>query len=101
MVVPEERSKTIVVALDGRVSSRTVPHLCEVVHTALEASDADLVVCDLGALAEPSPLDLDLLGALARLQLMTKRLGRSLRLRNVPGQLEDLLKLTGLDEVLL
>lgn len=101
MVVPEERPKTLVVVLEGQISSRTVPRLCETVRAALEGNDAELVVCDVGALAEPVCLSMDVLDALARLQLTAKRLGRSIRLRNVPPQLADLLKLTGMDDVFL
>lgn len=101
MVVPEERPKTIVVVLDGQISSSTVPRLCENLRAALEASDAEVVVCDVGTLAAASPVTLDVLDALARLQLTAKRLGRTVRLANVSTQLQALLTLTGLSETLL
>ena len=71
--------------------------LCERVRALLGGGEGR-IVCDVGALADP---DLGTVEALARLQLTVKRLGGALRLRGTSAQLEELLTLTGLEEVLL
>lgn len=101
MVVPEERPKAIVVVLDSQISSKSIPRLCENLRAVLEASDADVVVCDVGTLVAASPVTLDVLDALARLQLTAKRVGRRLHVANASSQLRTLLTLTGLSETLL
>ncbi len=55
------------------------------------------IVCDVGAVVDP---DLATVDALARLQLTVKRLGGSIELRGATRHLEELLALTGLEEVL-
>ena len=45
-------------------------------------------------------MDLAVVDTLARLALAERRCGRRLRLGNVPGELRDLLVLTGLDGAL-
>ena len=62
----------------------------------LEASDADLVVCEVGPGVEPDAVTLD---AVARLQLAARRRGRRVYLRHVPRELAELLAFTGLAEV--
>jgi anti-anti-sigma regulatory factor len=87
---------TIVLGIGGSIARADVPGLCEWLRALLEGSDADLVVCDVGALACPDAVTVD---ALARLQLTAHRLGRSIGLRHASSELRDLLDLTGLGEV--
>jgi ABC-type transporter Mla MlaB component len=87
---------TIVLVLSGPIARAAVPRLCERVRVLLERSDADLVVCDVGALMEADAVTLD---ALARLQLTARRLGRRVRVLDACGQLQDLLALSGLTGV--
>jgi hypothetical protein len=55
-----------------------------------------VLICELG----PVQADLRVVELLARLQLLTRRLGGELRLRNCPEELRSLLELTGLAEPL-
>lgn len=55
------------------------------------------VTCDVAALTHP---DAGVIGALARLGLIARRLGVELRLSHVSDELAELLRLAGLDEVL-
>ena len=48
---------------------------------------------------QPTPLDLEVVDALARLQLAARRAGRSIRLVNPSQELRDLLELAGLLDV--
>jgi ABC-type transporter Mla MlaB component len=58
---------------------------------------ARTIVCDVAALTQA---DLDAIELLARLQLVAKRHGYQLRLRDVSRELEDLIVFVGLDPVL-
>jgi ABC-type transporter Mla MlaB component len=87
---------TITLVISRPVARAGIPGLCERVRLLLEGSDADLVVCDVGALVDPDAATID---ALARLQLTALRLGRQVRLLHACGDLKDLLALTGLSEV--
>ncbi|MDQ3723160.1 MAG: STAS domain-containing protein [Actinomycetota bacterium] len=60
------------------------------------ASDADVVVCDVGALVA----DLAAIEALARLRLTARRLGCGLRLRHPSRALEQMVAFCGLYDVL-
>jgi anti-anti-sigma regulatory factor len=91
-----EPSATVVV-LNGRIARADIPALCERVRVLLEGSDAELVICDVGALVDPDAVMVD---ALARLQLTARRLGRRIRLRDACGELQELLALMGLGDVL-
>ena len=84
------------VEIAGRIDRADIPALCDRVRVALEASTADLVVCDVGALSDPDCVAVD---ALARLQLTVGRLGCRLRLRHVSPELHALLCFVGLSEV--
>jgi anti-anti-sigma regulatory factor len=86
----------MIVEIAGRIDRADIPALCERVRVALEASTADLVVCDVGALTDPDCVAVD---ALARLQLTVGRLGCRLRLRHVSPELHALLCFVGLSEV--
>jgi hypothetical protein len=63
----------------------------------LERSEAELVVCDVGALVEPDAVAVE---ALARVWLTVRRLGRRVRLRRSCQELEELLAFMGLADIL-
>jgi ABC-type transporter Mla MlaB component len=86
---------SIVLVISGPVAGDEVLSLCERVRGLLERSGADLVICDVGALDDP---DADTVDLVARLQLTARRLGRSVRLMDACGELQDMLELTGLSE---
>lgn len=94
--MPRPEPGTIVVGIGGPLARADVPTLCERVRVLLERSGAGVVVCEVGAFAHPDAVTVD---ALARLQIMTQRLGRSVRLRHVSGELQELLDLMGLGDV--
>lgn len=93
---PPPEPSTIVLVLGGPISRTDLERLCERVRAFLESSDADLVLCDVGALVYPDCVTVD---ALARLQLTARRLRRQVQLLEAPGELRDLLSLTGLSDV--
>ena len=82
----------------GRIALPEIPALCDRVHAALQRVDAELVVCDVGALVD---IDLVTVCALARLKLTARRLGCGLSLRHASRELQELLAFVGLAEVLL
>ncbi|MBA2476920.1 MAG: hypothetical protein H0V40_13310, partial [Actinobacteria bacterium] len=66
------RPSTIVLALGGSLARADLPALCASFRVLLEASEADVVLCDVGALVDVDAAAID---ALARLQLTARRLG--------------------------
>jgi len=86
-----------VLVIGGSITPAEVPGLCERVRILLEGSDAELVVCDVGAIVDP---DLCTISALARLQLTARRLGRRIRLRRASTELQQLRDFAGLADVL-
>jgi ABC-type transporter Mla MlaB component len=96
-VGPPLEPSTIILVISGPIARGDAPWLCEQVRVLLERSDADQVVCDVGALVDPDAATVD---ALARLQLTARRVGRQLRLRHACEGLRDLLALTGLEDVI-
>lgn len=94
---PPPGPRTVVLVVDGPIRRGAVPALCEQVRNLLVTRRADLVTCDVAALA---PADATAIDALARLQLTARRLGRAIRLRDAPDELRDLLTLTGLRDSL-
>jgi ABC-type transporter Mla MlaB component len=94
---PPPGPRTVVIVVRGRIASEAVAGLCERVRSLLVTRGADLVTCDVAALA---PADATAIDALARLQLTARRVGRAIRLRDAPDELRDLLILTGLREAL-
>ena len=93
---PPPEPITIVLDIGGPIDRADIPGLCERVRVLVEASDAVVVVCDVGALTDPDAVAVD---ALARLQLTARRLGRPIRLRHACGELQELLALMGLSDV--
>jgi hypothetical protein len=92
---PPERSSTVLV-VGGPIARAEIPALCERVRETLECGREGAVDCDVGAL-EPNAVTVE---ALARVQLMARRLGRRVRFRDAPPELLGLLGLMGLDEAL-
>jgi ABC-type transporter Mla MlaB component len=88
----------ILMDVGGRIALPEIPALCDRMHAMLERVDAELVVCDVGALAD---IDLVTVAALARLKLTARRLGCGLSLRHPSRELEELLAFVGLADVLL
>ncbi|MFF8842579.1 STAS domain-containing protein [Streptomyces sp. NPDC015127] len=97
----------IVMRIAGRVAPGDAPRLCEELSALLRddgttaGGDArgcrpEVVVCDVGGLAQTS---LAVVDALARLQLTARRHGTRIRLRNAPPELVALLDLVGLVEL--
>lgn len=90
------KERVAVLVIDRPITPCDVPALCERVR-ALATRGRAQIVCDVSCLAEA---DLGTVDALARLQLAVKQLGSSISLRGASRELEDLLALTGLQEVL-
>jgi ABC-type transporter Mla MlaB component len=88
---------TLVLAVVAPVTRAHVPRLCAGVRSLLEASGADRLVYDVGALGDPDAATVD---ALARLRLTARRLHCEVRLRNASPRLRELLALVGLSDVL-
>ena len=93
---PPEPSATFLV-LNGPIARADIPTLCEGARALLERNNADLIVCDVGALIDP---DAETVDALARLQLTARRLGRRVLIRDACGELQALLDLMGLRDAL-
>ncbi|MGH2701947.1 MAG: STAS domain-containing protein [Actinomycetota bacterium] len=93
---PPHGANTVVMVIEGPIAPADVAELCECVRQLLASSNAELVICDVGALTRPDAATID---ALARLQLTARRLGSQVRLRHACGALQDLLALVGLSEV--
>jgi ABC-type transporter Mla MlaB component len=82
--------------LSGRIAAADVPQLCERARLQLERSGSAVLICEVGALADPDATAVD---ALARLQLTARRLGGDIRLRHASPELLELLDLFGLSGV--
>ena len=83
--------------ISGPLTPAGAAALCERARSELERSGAEVLVCDVGALSHP---DAGTIEALARLQLMARRLGCRMRLRDPSPELAELLDLFGLADVL-
>ena len=94
---PHSAPKAVALVIDGRVARADIPRLCERARALVEASDAEVVVCDVGAVANP---DAVLVDALARLQLTALRLGCRMWVGRPTHDLRDLVTLMGLARVL-
>jgi ABC-type transporter Mla MlaB component len=88
---------SIVLVFGGPVTRDDVPGLCDNVCALLQASDAGLILCDVGAVVDP---DVAAVEALARLRIATRRLGRRMRVRNASPEFEELLAFMGLGDAL-
>jgi ABC-type transporter Mla MlaB component len=79
------------------VRGADLPALCERVRAVLDRDEADLIICDLGAVPRA---DLGTVEVLARLQLTARRGGSTVQVRRAPAGLAELLRLVGLDSCL-
>ncbi|MFE3665844.1 STAS domain-containing protein [Streptomyces sp. NPDC059164] len=92
----------ITLTVTGRVSRAVVPDLCAELERALAAPRGAAPVpgaavdCDVGGVVRP---DLTAVEAVARLGLVARRAGVTLRLLRVPPELRALLDLVGLADV--
>jgi ABC-type transporter Mla MlaB component len=87
---------TTVLSLGGPLARTDLPALCERGRALLEASGAEVLVCDASRLVNVDVVALD---AFARLQLTARRLGGRICVRHAPVELEELLRFTGLAEI--
>ncbi len=89
---PGER-RTIHLDLRVPMDPAEAASLCRLLRTILEGTDAEMVVCDVGALTDP---DIGTVDTLARLQLTARRLRREIALGHASPELRALLGLVGL-----
>jgi ABC-type transporter Mla MlaB component len=94
--LPADPSPEIELGMSGRIERAEIPGLCERVQVLLTLQAVDRLVCDVGAIVAPDAVTVD---ALARLQLTARRLGREVRIRHAPRELQELLALMGLSDV--
>jgi ABC-type transporter Mla MlaB component len=82
--------------LTGALSALYAEELGRRIRDEFESGRAWLVICDVSAIGIA---DIATVGALARLQLLARRCGGSVRLSHPSDQLRGLLMLTGLDGI--
>ena len=87
----------VVLRVYGSLDPEGVPNLCRRVCALLDKTDATTVLCDVGGMRDQDAVAVD---ALARLQLVLRRTGRTLWLRKPSRHLRELLTVTGLADVL-
>lgn len=98
MAAPDDdKPGTVVLVVRGTIGPGEIPQLCVEALDLLEASGADMVVCDVGGVLDS---DVGTIDALARLALTLRRLGRRVQLRDPCPGLRALVTLTGLGDVL-
>ena len=90
---PERSTGLLVIA--GPIAEGDVQALCERLDVVIATSDAQVVVCDVGAL----PANARAIEALARLQLTARRRQRRIRLQRASPELQQLLQFVGLADV--
>ena len=88
---------TLVFAIEGPIARSDLPGLCRRVRSVLEGSGAEVALCDVSTVAEVDAVSVE---ALARLQLLARRLGCQVRLQNASDELLDLVAFMGLTNVL-
>ena len=88
---------SVVCHLDGPIERAEVGGLCDRARPFLEMHPDVGFVCDVGDLA---PADLTAVDALARLQLIARRMGREIGVRHARLELLALLDLVGLADCL-
>jgi anti-anti-sigma regulatory factor len=87
----------ILIAIDGPIHRADIASLCDRFRARLDDARPGWVVCDVRALTSPNAAAVD---ALARLQLMARRLGLQVRVSGASAELVELLSLAGLLGVL-
>jgi len=90
------RPTTVVFAVAGPIARADLPAICGDVAALLDATGADVALCDVRGL----PADAAAVDALARIQLAARRMGRQVVLRHAADDLRDLLAFVGLSGVL-
>jgi hypothetical protein len=93
---PTPASGRSVLVIAGVIASADARALCERLRISPGRSNADPVICDVGALVDP---DLGTIDALARLALSARRLGHEIRLRQASWELIELVAMVGLADV--
>jgi ABC-type transporter Mla MlaB component len=93
-----EQTIPAVLVLRGPIAPRDIPALCRRARGLLEQSEAELMVCDVGALADPDAVTVE---ALARVRLTARRLGCRVHLREPCVELLELMAFMGVADVLL
>jgi ABC-type transporter Mla MlaB component len=88
---------TLVFSIEGPIARADLPGLCRRVRTVLEGSGAGVALCDVSTVVDADAVVVD---ALARLQLLARRLGCQVRLRNASDELLELVAFMGLTDVL-
>ena len=83
------------IVITGPIADGDVEALCDRLRAVIATSDAQVVVCDVGAL----PANARAIEALARLQLTARRLHRRIRLQRASPELQQLLQFVGLADV--
>jgi anti-anti-sigma regulatory factor len=93
---PPPEPGTLELDIDAQIARADIPALCERVRDLLERTDANRLVCDVGAILDPDAVTVD---ALARVQLTARRLGCQVRLEHASPQLRGLMAFMGLSGV--
>ncbi len=88
--------RTLHLSIHGPIARADLPGLCNRVCGLLEASDAEVALCDVAGV-DPDVVTVD---ALARLQLAARRHRCQVRLQNASPALLDLVSFMGLRDVL-
>jgi anti-anti-sigma regulatory factor len=86
----------IEVAFGRQLERDDIPLLCDGIRSRLSTQAADVVVCDVSALAR---IDAVIVDALARLALTAQRLGLQMQVRHASPHLRGLVALMGLEGV--
>ena len=87
---------SVVLTLVGVIDDARLGGLCGTLRACLEPDGSDVVTCD----ARSAVACFGLVGALARLQLIARENGRTLRITGVRSELRVLIDLAGLADVL-
>ena len=95
--LPDPGPSTIVFAIGGPLARDELPVLCARFRAAVEETTARVVVCDVGGLGRADAVAVD---ALARVTLVARRLGCTVRLRHASDELLGLVAFMGLEGVL-
>jgi ABC-type transporter Mla MlaB component len=94
---PSAPARAAVWRIGPAITRADIPGLCRQLAALLHRSGAAVVICQVGAITDPDAVTIE---ALARLQLVARRLGRRIWLSGASGRLRELLALTGLCDVL-
>ena len=89
----EPRTPEVVCRMRGRIDPGDVARVCEGLRVVLEAGERRPIVCDVSDVVHPDAVAVE---AVARLQLVARRMGTEVRLRDPGRDLLGLLELMGL-----